>query len=202
MRDGYHLDGLHSVAELGDAPRSDIGPVANYLADVYELRPEVVRTEHLEFRIQFTAGVETFRTGAQRIDPEFIFALRRIKGYASTANVVLGQGQVGLPVQWVEQAVFNVRDQGRARGGIFANPIRMSVLCDIQGSPAHDMVWDSFYTFVAGADISVDWTVVAANVPQVGVVEYGISITGDVLRTRRLPGGAMVISNPSGERQG
>ena len=191
MTSRYQLMGIN---ELDGAPRSDVGPVAEYLTDVYELRPEVVRTEQLEFRVTITTGVEVFRTGAQRVDPEFIFALRRIKGWASTPNA--------NDRQFVEQAVFNVLDQGRARGGIFQNPIRMSTLCNIDGSPAHDMVWDSFYTFVAGADLSVDWTVALANLNNVGTVEFGISITGDVLRTRRLPGGAMVVSDAQGRRRG
>lgn len=187
---GMHLAGIH---DFNGEPRSDIGPVAQYLADVYELRPEVVRVEQFEFRIRFEAGLETFRDGTKRIDPEFIFALRRIKGWASAPDG---------SAQFVEQATFNVVDQGRARGGIFRDPIRMSTLADINGSPAHDMVWDAFYGFVAGADVIVDWNVNVADIPQEGVVEYGISITGDVLRTRRLPGGAMVVSDSRGQQRG
>lgn len=185
-----HLAGIH---ELSGEPRSDIGPVAQYLADVYELRPEVVRIEQLEFRTIFTNGAELQTTGAQRIDPEFVFALRRIKGYASAQD-----GSFQFP----ELATFNIRDQGRGRGGLFSNPIRMSVLTDRLGSPTHDMVWDAFYSFVAGGDISVDWVVDAANIPQQGRVEFGISITGDLIRTRRLPGGAMVVSDSRGRQRG
>lgn len=189
-RSPYLLEGIN---ELGGEPRSDIGPVAGYLADVYELRPEVVRPEQLEFTITFVNQVETARTGAQRVDPEFVFALRRIKGWASAPAAT---------AQFVEQATFNIRDQGRARGAIFNNPIRMSTLADIVGSPAHDMVWDGFYVFVAGSDLSVDWTVVAASLPANGTVQFGISITGDLLRTRRLPGGAMVVSDQQGRERG
>lgn len=185
------LQGLHTG--LDGAPRSDIGPVAQYLADVYELRPEVVRIEQLEFRIQFINGVETFRDVAKRVDTEYIFALRRIKGWASApAN----------SAQFVEQAVFNIQDQGRARADLFRDPIRMSTLADINGSPAHDMVWDAFYGFVAGGDLNVNWTVNVAGIPQANTVEFGISITGDLLRTRRLPGGAMVTSDPRGRERG
>ncbi|HMO94947.1 MAG TPA: hypothetical protein PKD27_02435, partial [Tepidiformaceae bacterium] len=175
------LQGLH---EFHGEPRSDVGPVAQYLADVYELRPEVVRIEQLEFVITFTNGVETARTVSQRVDPEFMFALRRIKGWASAPDDTS---------QFVDMVTFNVDDQGRARGGIFRNPIRMSTLCDINGSPAHDMVWDAFYGFVAGADVDVTWNVDTTDFPEQGVVRFGVSLTGDLLRTRRLPGGAMVV---------
>ncbi len=190
MNHGYHLRGIH---ELDGEPRSDIGPVAQYLADIYELRPEVVRTEHLEFRLVIEGNSITFQSGAKRIDPEFAFALRRIKGYASAAAGT---------AQFVEQVTFNISDQGRARGGIFQDPIRMSVLADINGSPAHDMVWDSFYTFVAGADLSADFVIRDIGALPATRVEYGIAVTGDVIRTRRLPGGAMVVSDSRGNRRG
>ena len=190
MAGNYHLRGIH---ELDGEPRSDIGPVAQYLADIYELRPEVVRVEHLEFRIVIDGNAVIFESGAKRIDPEFAFALRRIKGYASAPAAT---------AQFVEQVVFNISDQGRARGGIFQDPIRMSVLAQVDGSPAHDMVWDSFYTFVAGADISAEFTIADISALPQGRVEYGVSITGDVIRTRRLPGGAMVVSDQRGNQRG
>lgn len=167
-------------------PRSDIGPVERYLQDAYNLRPEVVRVEQLEFRITIVNGAITFQTPSQRLDPEFAFILRRIKGYGSFAVPAPGD----LPI--INQAVFNIEDQGRARGGIFRNPIRMSILAYPAGGPAHDMVFDSFYVFVPGADVAVNWAVQLANLPQEASVEFGISITGDVLRTRTLPGGALV----------
>lgn len=184
---------LNGVNELGGEPRSDVGPVAQYLADLYELRPEVVRVEQLEFRLAIEGNVVTFESEAKRIDPEFIFAMRRIKGWASAALNT---------AQFVPEVTFNITDQGRARGGIFRDPVRMSVLCDINGSPAHDMVWDSFYTFVAGADISAEFVVRDLSALPVTLVEYGISVTGDVLRTRRLPGGAMVVSDGRGLQRG
>lgn len=192
QRSRYHLQGLH---ELHGEPRSDVGPVAQYLADLYELRPEVVRIEQIEFRIVIEDGAITFQDGSKRIDPEFLFGLRRIKGYASAPADT---------AQFVELMTFNVSDQGRARPrGIFLDDIRMSVLCDINGSPAHDMVWDAFYGFVAGADISAIWNPRdLALFPQEGRVEFGISLTGDVIRTRRLPGGAMVVSDDRGNERG
>jgi hypothetical protein len=191
MRRPYLLDGINS---LDGEPRSDIGPVAQYLADIYELRPEVVRIEQLEFRVIIESRVVTFESGAKRIDPEFAFALRRIKGYGSAPAAT---------AQFVENTTFNITDQGRARGGIFQDPVRMSVLCAVDGSPTHDMVWDSFYTFVAGADISAEFNVGDLTAyPAAGKVEFGISVTGDVIRTRRLPGGAMVVSDQNGNRRG
>lgn len=195
-RSNYLLDGITVISggQFHGEPRSDVGPVAQYLADIYELRPEVVRIEQLEFSITFVDGVETQRTISQRVDPEFLFALRRIKGWASAPADT---------AQFVENASFNVVDQGRARGGIFRNPIRMSTLCDISGSPAHDMVWDAFYGFVAGADVDVDWTVVLAGIPtDDATVRFGVSLTGDLIRTRRIPGGAMVVSDDEGRQRG
>jgi hypothetical protein len=173
-------------------PRSDIGPVEQYLQDAYNLRPEVVRVEQLEFRIRVVDGVTTFQTPSQRIDPEFIFVMRRIKGYAGFA--IDPQGTPPFCIG----AVFNIEDQGRARGGVFRNPIRMSILCDRNGSPAHDMVFDSFYVFVPGADVAVNWQLDPAiftgeDAPP--FIEFGVSITGDVLRTRTLPGGALVTDD-------
>jgi hypothetical protein len=186
------IQGLKGLGDLaGDGPRSDIGPIERYLQDAYNLRPEIVRTEQLEFTVQADDTGITETTPSQRIDPEFAFILRRIKGFASMLE---GQGPLSSPFM-----TFNVDDQGRARNGVFRNPIRMSYLVNVDGSPAHDYVWDAFYVFQPGADVIVNWSFagsIAANESAI----WGVSLTGDVVRVRSLPGGAL-ITDPSGRRR-
>ena len=167
---------------LGDSPRSDLGPIGEYLKDITKLPPEVTRPEQFNFqiRVQNQQVVNGFPTPSNRIDPEYVFALRRIKGVIS--NPLVNQAFSHL-------FEFNISDQGRARGTIFDDPINMGVLV----LSAHDMVWDSFYAFVPGSDVSVDWTFDATQLPQVSDITVGVSITGDLVRVRRLSDGTLVV---------
>lgn len=175
---------------LGQSPRSDLGPIEMYLGDIAKLPPEVTRPEQMNFRIQInrttTPATIVATTPSRRIEPEYVFALRRIKAFVS--NPVVN----GIDVDLAE---FQIRDQGRARGGIFDSRVNMAVLCGPSG-PAHDMVFDSFYAFVPGADVIVDWSLDLAalgNVQESARVVYGVSITGDLVRVRNLPDGTIMI---------
>jgi hypothetical protein len=165
---------------LGDSPRSDIGPIMEYLKDATKLPPEVVRPEQLLFELQVDATpASIFETASQRVEPEYIFVLRRLKGYVSVPQT---------NDAFIHGITFNIRDQGRARGGIFNNAINMAVLANSQ----HDMVWDTFYAFVPGSDVIVEWTIDAARVGANALIT-GVSITGDLVRVRRLDNGTLVI---------
>lgn len=164
-------------------PRSDIGPIAEYLKDVTKLPPELTRIEQFSFTIEVDAmGGITATTPSNRIDPEYVFALRRIKGFISDPDTNLAVSHL---------ITFNIADQGRARGGIFDDPINLAVLVNNN----HDMVWDSFYGFVPGADILVNWTV-ATGIDS--ALMAGVSITGDLVRVRRLASGTLIIPGVTG----
>ncbi len=167
---------------FGNSPRSDLGPVAEYLKDITKLPPEVTRPEQFNFKIRVQNGqtLAGFPTPSNRIDPEYVFALRRIKGFVSDPTVNEAFSHL---------FEFNIRDQGRARGSIFDDPINMAVLV----RQAHDMVWDSFYAFVPGSDVSVDWTVDTTGLPDVSDITVGVSLTGDLVRVRRLADGTLVV---------
>lgn len=172
----------------GGEPRSDIGPVSGYLQDVYNLAPEVLRTEHLRFELQIKNGQVVFQTDAQRIDPEFVLALRRIRitGWCSDpANVNFASPAI----------TFNIEDQGRGRGGVFLNPISIVETANHNGTYAGEIVWDGFYRFVVAASLKGLWSFDLALLTGTDVVyTFVAAISGDVLRARTLPGGAMITS--------
>lgn len=175
-----------SLGSLGSGePRSDIGPVSGYLQDVYNLAPEVLRTEHLRFELQINAGVVTFQTDAQRIDPEYVFALRRIRITGHCTDVA----QLNFAGPHV---TFNIEDQGRGRGGVFLNPISIVETANHNGTYAGELVWDGFYRFVTSASLRGLWSFDPAQLPGQGTYTFVASISGDVLRTRTLPGGALI----------
>lgn len=165
-------------------PRSDVGPIAEYLRDITKLPPEVTRPEQFNFQNRILNGaIDTaggFPTPTQRVDPEYVFALRRIKGFVSDPN---------QNIDLVHLVEFNVADQGRARGTIFDDDINLAVLVQT----VHDMVWDSFYAFVPGSDMVVDWSIDLTGFPDIGDVTVGVSLTGDLVRVRRLPNGVLAI---------
>lgn len=172
------------------SPRSDLGPIENYLADIAKLPPELTRPEQLNFRIQIdrsgAPATITTTTPSRRVEPEYVFALRRIKAFVSNPELN------GIDVDLME---FQIRDQGRARGGIFDSRVNMAVLVGPSG-PAHDMVFDSFYAFVPGSDVIVDWTpdlTLLGGVQDETRVVYGVSLTGDLVRVRTLPDGTVTI---------
>lgn len=177
-------------SHLGSDPRSDIGPIAEYLRDITKLPPELVRPEQFRFRIRIQAQVITFTSPADRVDAEYVFALRRIKGSASNPTVNAAD---------LHRMEFNIQDQGRGRGGLFRNPINMSTLAGTSG-PGHDMIWDSFYAFVPGSDISVDFTVLGAlgDFIAQGDITFFVSLTGDLVRTRKLADGTLIIPGVTG----
>lgn len=168
---------------LGQEPRSDIGPILDYLRDTTKLPPELVRFEQFRFELHAVNQVQTFITQSQRIDPNYIFAMRRVKGYVSRPEV---NGE------YIHHFTFNVSDQGRARRAIFDDDIPLSALVSDAG-PAHDMAWDSFYVFIPGADLQVDWAVTLADLPAISNIRVGISITGDMVRVKKLGNGALVL---------
>jgi len=175
--------GLGSLG--GGEPRSDIGPVSGYLQDVYNLAPEVLRTEHVRFDIQIQNGGVIFETDAQRIDPEFVFALRRLR--------IVGHCTDETQTNFCGPSVtFNVEDQGRGRGGVFLNPVAINETANHNGSYAGEIVWDGFYRFVVSASLKGLWSFDPALLPGAGVYTFTASISGDVLRARTLPGGAMI----------
>lgn len=172
------------------SPRSDLGPIQNYLADIASLPPELTRPEQMSFRIQIDRSTNpatiVATTPSRRIEPEYVFALRRIKAF------VTDPAENGVDVDLVE---FQIRDQGRARGGIFDSRVNMAVLVGPSG-PAHDMVFDSFYAFVPGADVIVDWAPdlnLLGGIQDQDRVVYGVSLTGDLVRVRTLPDGTVMI---------
>jgi hypothetical protein len=169
-------------------PRSDLGPILDYLKDIAKLPPEVTRPEQYSFNIRILNGAINAQNNVSRVDPEYVFAMRRIKGSVSRPEV---NGEL------VHLMDFNVVDQGRGRGGIYRIPISMAVLVGM-GGPAHDMVWDSFYAFVPGSDIQLDFLPALAQFPQVSDATFIISVTGDLVRTRRLPDGTLVIPGVNG----
>jgi len=181
-----------SLHQLGSDPRSDIGPIAEYLKDITKLPPEIVRPEQYRFRIRIQAQAQTFVSTADRIDAEYVFALRRIKGSVSNPTVNAPD---------LHRMEFNIVDQGRGRGGIFRNPINMSTLAGTSG-PGHDMIWDSFYAFVPGSDINVDFTVLGAltDFIQGGDITFFVSLTGDLVRARRLADGTLQIPGVTGPK--
>ena len=186
---GARLHGVESRGGLsslgGGEPRSDIGPVSGYLQDVYNLAPEVLRTEHLRFELAVENQAIVFQTDAQRIDPEFVFALRRIRitGFCNDAQQTNFCGP---------DITFNIEDQGRGRGGVFLNPISIMETANHNGTYAGEIVWDGFYRFVTSASIKGIWTVDPSSLAGAGRYTFVASICGDVLRTRTLPGGAMI----------
>lgn len=183
LHDVESKGGLGSLG--GGEPRSDIGPVSGYLQDVYNLAPEVLRTEHLRFELAVLNQAVVFQTEPQRIDPEFVFALRRIRitGFCSDAEQVNFCGP---------EITFNIEDQGRGRGGVFLNPISIMETADKNGNYSGELVWDGFYRFVTAASLRGIWTVDPTLLLGTGRYTFVASISGDVLRTRSLPGGAMI----------
>jgi hypothetical protein len=175
-----------NLGSLGSGePRSDIGPVSGYLQDVYNLAPEVLRTEHVRFDIQIQNGVVIFETEAQRIDPEFVFALRRLR--------IVGHCTDPAQINFCGPSVtFNVEDQGRGRGGVFLNPVAINETANHNGTYAGEIVWDGFYRFVVSASLKALWSFDPALLPGAGIYTFTASISGDVLRARTLPGGAMI----------
>lgn len=165
------------------APRSDIGPIEDYLRDATQLPPSVVRPEQLLFEVTTTAqGVINTQTANQRVEPEYIFVLRRIRGYVDDpANHYTLMN--GLTVQ--------VQDQGRGRGGIWNNAFSMAHLTSTSG-PMNDAVWDGFYAFAPGADVEVIWTVIAARLGANAIIA-GVSLMGDLVRVRELDDGTLII---------
>lgn len=186
---GSRLQEVESKGGLGSLgggePRSDIGPVSGYLQDVYNLAPEVLRTEHLRFELAVLGQAIVFQTEPQRIDPEFIFALRRIRitGFCSDDAKVNFCGP---------EITFNIEDQGRGRGGVFLNPISIMETANKNGNYAGELVWDGFYRFVTSASLRGIWTVDPSLLTGNGRYTFVASVSGDVLRTRTLPGGAMI----------
>jgi hypothetical protein len=186
---GERLAGLESKGGLGalgsGEPRSDIGPVSGYLQDVYNLAPEVLRTEHVRFELVVQNQAIVFQTDAQRIDPEFVFALRRLRivGFCTDA---LQQNFCGPHI------TFNIEDQGRGRGGVFLNPVSIVETANHNGTYGGELVWDGFYRFVTSASLRALWSVDPTQLPGNGTYTFIASISGDVLRTRTLPGGAMI----------
>jgi hypothetical protein len=175
-----------NLGSLGSGePRSDIGPVSGYLQDVYNLAPEVLRTEHVRFDIQIQNGVVIFETEAQRIDPEFVFALRRLR--------IVGHCTDPAQINFCGPSVtFNVEDQGRGRGGVFLNPVAINETANHNGTYAGEIVWDGFYRFVVSASLKALWSFDPNLLPGAGIYTFTASISGDVLRARTLPGGAMI----------
>ncbi len=178
--------------EDGGSPRSDIGPISGYLQDVYNLAPEVVRIDQFEFRLTVASRVVTFQSEAKQVDPEFLFAVRRIKGFGFTADVQ------GIAATLPHAITVNLADKGRARAGLFEDPIRMSYLISNKdGNSIQEFVWDAFYRFQPGATMAAVWVATVASLEAAVTYEYGISVTGDVLRSRTLPGGAL-LTDPRG----
>jgi len=188
---GTRLSGLEGRGGLGSLsggePRSDIGPVSGYLQDVYNLAPEVLRTEHLRFELQIQGGAVVFQTDAQRIDPEFVFALRRIRIVGHCTDVA----QVNFAGPSI---TFNIEDQGRGRGGVFLNPVSIVETANHNGTYAGEIVWDGFYRFVVSASLKGLWSFDVSLLPGNGIYTFVAAISGDVLRARTLPGGAMITS--------
>jgi hypothetical protein len=93
------------------------------------------------------------------------------------------------------EITFNIEDQGRGRGGVFLNPISIVETANHNGTYAGEIVWDGFYRFVVSASLRGLWSF-DANLLQGEDVVYTFvaSISGDVLRARTLPGGAMITS--------
>lgn len=188
------LESQHrALQELSGEPRSDIGPIQSYLQDVYNLAPEVVRTEHLRFELHLVDGTVDFESPSRKVDPEFVFALRRLSI----------SGWSAAPVEnWANPSItFNLEDQGRARGGLFNDPISIAETADHNGNVAMELVWDAFYGFVPGADIKGIWAFDPTLFPaESGEIRIVARVTGDVLRTRTLPGGAMITSQRGRQR--
>lgn len=175
-------------------PRSDVGPIAEYLRDITKLPPEVTRIEQLNFRRTVAARAVTFTSPSTRVDPEYVFALRRVLGAVSftAANADAIDNH---------RMEFNVRDQGRARGGVFNDPINMAILAG-NGGPSGGLCWDSFYAFVPGSDVIVDWTILGAlaDFKADGNITYFVSLLGDLVRVRRLADGTLMIPGVSGPK--
>jgi len=190
---GSRLAGLEEVRGRGlgalgsGEPRSDIGPVSGYLQDVYNLPPEVLRTEHVRFDLQIQNQAIIFQTDAQRVDPEFVFALRRLR--------IVGHCSDPAQVNFCGPGItFNIEDQGRGRGGVFLNPVSIMETATHNGSYAGEIVWDGFYRFVVSASLKALWSFDLAQLPGAGIYTFTASISGDVLRARTLPGGAMITT--------
>lgn len=165
------------------SPRSDLGPILDYLQDATKLPPAVVRPEQLLFELETDAqGAQLAVTTSQRVEPEYLFVLRRIRGYVSVP---------ATNYPFVHGITAQIVDQGRARGGIFNNAVNMAHLCSTSG-PMNDMVWDTFYVFVPGADVNVTWTIDAARVGANALVT-GLSLMGDLIRVRELDNGTLII---------
>lgn len=167
-------------------PRSDIGPVSGYLQDVYNLAPEVLRTEHVRFELQVQNRSIIAQTDAQRIDPEFVFAMRRLRitGHSTDATDLNFAGP---------HITFNIEDQGRGRGGVFLNPVSIVETANHNGTYAGEIVWDGFYRFVTSASLRALWSIDLTQLPaNQEIYTFIAAIQGDVLRTRTLPGGAMI----------
>lgn len=183
------LEAGGGLSALGSGePRSDIGPVSGYLQDVYNLAPEVLRTEHVRFELRVQNRTIIFQTDPQRVDPEFVLALRRIR-ITGFCNNVADQNFAGPHI------TFNIEDQGRGRGGVFLNPISIIETANHNGTYAGEIVWDGFYRFVAAASLRGIWGIDLAQLPATqDIYTFVAAIQGDVLRTRTLPGGAMITS--------
>lgn len=188
------LEGRQSaLAELSGEPRSDIGPIQSYLQDVYNLAPEVVRTEHLKWELRISAGAIVFTTPSRKIDPEFSFDLRRLR--------IVGWSSDPTDINFANPTItFNVEDQGRGRGGVFRDPISITETANHRGEVNSELVWDAFYVFVPGADVGGIWGVDLTTLNPANNYTFQAVITGDVLRMRTLPGGAM-ISQQNGRRR-
>lgn len=184
------VEGIASKGGLGSLgsgePRSDIGPVSGYLQDVYNLAPEVLRTEHIRFELQVRNQQIVFQTDPLRVDPEFVFALRRLRitGFSTDATDL----NFARP-----DITFNIEDQGRGRGGVFLTPVSIVETANHNGTYAGEIVWDGFYRFVAGASLRALWGINLTLFPaNQETYTFIASVCGDVLRTRTLPGGAMI----------
>ncbi len=156
------------------------GPILDYLRDISRVRPELAGIEQYSFTADINAaGVITAQTASRTTHPDFVFAMRRAKGFVQDPAVSPAAPSL---VQW------NVRDQGR-QTDVFRDPIFLSIMVGTSG-PAHDMLWDSAYVFIQGADVSVAWTVdAAAWAALVGVPKLvGVSLTGDKVNVSKKGG--------------
>jgi len=154
------------------------GPLISYYNDLASgvLKPEDMRIEALEYRVQIDAtGQVTFQTDARQLVSSYTFTPRRIYGFA------LDPATTGSAPALVS---FNLREQGR-NFDYFKAPVSLGDMVG-PGGTTNPMIWDGTYINVPGTQLAVNWSVDSTRWPLlVGTFkEFGVKILGDYVSCR------------------
>lgn len=161
-------------------PTATSGMLTRYREEIaHGLDPEDMRIQTLEFEgVVDAAGVVVLQPEPVRIDPEYKFFLRRIKGWIMSPEVNTSNASL---------ITFQIRELGRDRD-IFRTPPTLAGIIPGFGGEAFEYVGG--YNFFAGSEIRITFAVKPAAFGLPGWIapgkRFAVVLLGDEVRVNVL----------------